>query len=285
MDIMNNQLVERFLTYVKVDTQSNEASLSCPSTEKQFDLLNLLKDELAAMEYFDQFQNRDPRMAQTLHGPTYVQIDATVHEDLDWERTINGYRIIKYISDASHEGATTSTSDFALFRYAEVLLNYAEARAELGELNDADVAATIDVIRTRVGMPKMGTVPTKVDPVMKEYYPNVPEGAHQAAILEIRRERMIELCYECHRYTDIRTWMIAEDVRSGYTIGCNVKATNDNVDGAYWQRREIGMMEYGFGEAEKYGARKFTKKSYLEPFPTSEVNKVPALRNSQNLGW
>ncbi len=49
MDIMNNQLVERFLTYVKVDTQSNEASLSCPSTEKQFNLLNLLKDELASI--------------------------------------------------------------------------------------------------------------------------------------------------------------------------------------------------------------------------------------------
>ncbi|WP_455661174.1 peptidase T [Pradoshia sp.] len=46
---MNNQLVERFLTYVKVDTQSNEASLSCPSTEKQFNLLNLLKDELASI--------------------------------------------------------------------------------------------------------------------------------------------------------------------------------------------------------------------------------------------
>ena len=49
MDIMNNRLVERFLTYVKVDTQSNEASMSCPSTEKQFDLLNLLKEELNAI--------------------------------------------------------------------------------------------------------------------------------------------------------------------------------------------------------------------------------------------
>ena len=49
MDIMNSKLVERFLTYVKVDTQSNEASISCPSTEKQFNLLNLLKDELAAI--------------------------------------------------------------------------------------------------------------------------------------------------------------------------------------------------------------------------------------------
>ncbi|PQD95719.1 peptidase T [Pradoshia eiseniae] len=46
---MNSKLVERFLTYVKVDTQSNEASISCPSTEKQFNLLNLLKDELAAI--------------------------------------------------------------------------------------------------------------------------------------------------------------------------------------------------------------------------------------------
>ena len=161
--------------------------------------------ELASMEYFDQFQNRDPRMAQTLHGPTYVQIDATVHEALDWERTINGYRIIKYISDASHEGATTSTSDFALFRYAEVLLNYAEARAELGELNDADVAATIDVIRTRVGMPKMGTVPTAVDPVMEKYYPNA-KGAQKAAILEIRRERTVELCFEGFRQWDLLRW-------------------------------------------------------------------------------
>ncbi len=43
---MNNKLVERFLTYVKIDTQSDENSQTCPSTEKQFDLLNLLKDEL-----------------------------------------------------------------------------------------------------------------------------------------------------------------------------------------------------------------------------------------------
>ncbi|WP_148629602.1 peptidase T [Bacillus sp. E214] len=43
---MNNKLVERFITYVKIDTQSDENSQTCPSTEKQFDLLNLLKDEL-----------------------------------------------------------------------------------------------------------------------------------------------------------------------------------------------------------------------------------------------
>ena len=49
MNIMNKELVERFLTYVKIDTQSDENSQTCPSTEKQFDLLNLLKEELQSI--------------------------------------------------------------------------------------------------------------------------------------------------------------------------------------------------------------------------------------------
>ena len=163
------------------------------------------EEELATMEYNDQFQGRDPRMAQTVHGPKYVAVGETAHETLDWERTLNGYRIIKYISDASGEGATTSTTDFALFRYAEVLLNYAEAKAELGTLTDADVAATIDLIRDRVGMAKMGKVPTTVDPVMEKYYPNA-KGAQKAAILEIRRERTVELCFEGFRQWDLLRW-------------------------------------------------------------------------------
>ena len=163
------------------------------------------KAELANMEYAAQFKSRDPRMAQTLQAPGYVQILGTAPEILDWERTVNGYRVIKYISDASHEGATTGTSDFALFRYAEVLLNYAEAKAELGTLTDADVAATIDVIRARVGMPAMKTVPTTEDPLMKEYYPNA-KGSQLAAILEIRRERTVELCFEGFRQWDLLRW-------------------------------------------------------------------------------
>lgn len=163
------------------------------------------KAELSTMQYYDHFNRRDPRMAQTLHGPGYVAIGETAPEQMSWERTVSGYRVIKYISDASHEGATTSTSDFALFRYAEVLLNYAEAKAELGELTDADVAATIDVIRARVGMPAMKTVPTVEDPLMAEYYPNA-KGTQKAAILEIRRERTVELCFEGFRQWDLLRW-------------------------------------------------------------------------------
>ena len=161
--------------------------------------------ELAEMSYYDSFKGRDPRMAQTLHGPGYVAVGTDTPEQMSWERTISGYRVIKYISDVSHEGATTSTSDFALFRYAEVLLNYAEAKAELGQLTDSDVAATIDLIRTRVGMPKMATVPATVDPLMEKYYPNA-SGAQKAAILEIRRERTVELVCEGFRQWDMLRW-------------------------------------------------------------------------------
>lgn len=164
------------------------------------------------LDYYDVFQNRDPRMAQSLHGPSYIPRNAdaakqaeTTHEVLSWERTISGYRIIKYISDDTHENATTSTADFALFRYGEVLLNYAEAKAELGELTSDDIAKTIDVLRERVGMPKMGTVPTTEDELMKSYYPSA-KGAQLAAILEIRRERTVELFCEGFRQWDLLRW-------------------------------------------------------------------------------
>ena len=163
------------------------------------------EEQLATMSYYDAFKGRDPRMAQTLQGPGYIGIGDSAPEQISWERTLNGYRVIKFISDVSHEGATTSTSDFALFRYAEVLLNYAEAKAELGTLSDADVALAIDPIRARVGMAKMVSVPSTVDPLMAKYYPNA-KGTQLAAILEIRRERTVELASEGFRQWDMLRW-------------------------------------------------------------------------------
>lgn len=157
------------------------------------------------MDYFTQFQNRDPRMAQTLHGPAYIQIGESAHASVDFERTWSGYRSIKYVGDNSHETASGYTTDYPLMRYAEALLNYAEAKAELGTLTDADVQATIDVLRSRVGMTLMKSVPTEVDDLMKEYYPNA-KGAQLAAILEVRRERTVELFAEGFRQWDLLRW-------------------------------------------------------------------------------
>ena len=78
-------------------------------------------------------------------------------------------------------------------RYAEVLLNYAEACIELGE--DAEARKYINMIRTRAGMPDIPD--SEMGDVLKEHY---------------RNERKIELAYEQHRYFDIRRWMIAPEV-------------------------------------------------------------------------
>ena len=268
--------------------------------------------ELATMEFSAQFQNRDPRLAQTIHGPNYVAVAETAHETLDWERTLNGYRVIKYISDASHEGATTSTSDFALFRYAEVLLNYAEAKAELGTLTAADVAATIDLIRDRVGMAKMGKVPTTVDPVMEKYYPNA-KGAQKAAILEIRRERTVELCFEGFRQWDLLRWKEGKWLTPASTKGfqgiylpglgeydldkdgkidiCVYQGTKPSTTAPSSNVLEIGknwtLTEGTKGNLTYYASENYTwdeGKDYLWPIPEDQ-RQITNGALSQNPGW
>lgn len=172
------------------------------------------------MDYYQSFQGRDPRMAQTLHGPSYVAYGGNAHEVLSFDRNLSGYRIIKFISNADHENATTSTTDYPLIRYAEVLLNYAEAKAELGTLTSDDVAKTIDVIRARVGMPAMGNVPAVADPLMQQYYPNA-KGNQLAAILEVRRERTVELFSEGFRQWDLIRWKEGKWLTPKATNGFN----------------------------------------------------------------
>ena len=99
-------------------------------------------------------------------------------------------------------------NSIAMFRYAEVLLNYAEAKAELGTLTDAEWAATIGVLRTRGGITAgLTTKPTVVDPYLQSvYFPNITDPV----ILEVRRERGIELCLEGFRFADILRWKRGE---------------------------------------------------------------------------
>jgi len=78
-----------------------------------------------------------------------------------------------------------STTDYPIFRYAEVLLNYAEAQAELD--NQAEAKNTLNVIRARAGMP----------------------AAAAGTVAAVRHEREIEMCFENQRYWDLRRWHIA----------------------------------------------------------------------------
>mgnify|MGYP002962260887 FL=1 len=120
-----------------------------------------------------------------------------------------GYEPIKFVGTAAN--STTSgaaSSDWILMRAAEVYLNYAEAVAELGTITQNDLEISVNLIRKRAKM--TGIDLTKADaspdPYLLECYPNVTKSAHTGVILEIRRERTIELLQEGHRYYDLIRW-------------------------------------------------------------------------------
>ena len=162
------------------------------------------------MQYYDEMQNRDPRLTQTVVGPGYMRINSDKVESPNFSSSTTGYQIIKWVTDASGDGYLGSSNDYILFRAAEVYLNYAEAKAELGTLTQEDLEISIKKIRDRVGMPNIDMDAANANPdpylcALESGYQNVT-GPNKGVILEIRRERTIELLLEGFRYYDIIRW-------------------------------------------------------------------------------
>ena len=162
------------------------------------------------MQYYDEMQNRDPRLTQTVVGPGYMRINSDAVSSPNFGASTTGYQITKWVTDASGDGYLGSSNDYILFRAAEVYLNYAEAKAELGTLTQEDLKISIKKIRDRVGMPNIDMDAANANPdpylcALESGYQNVT-GPNKGVILEIRRERTIELCLEGHRYYDIIRW-------------------------------------------------------------------------------
>lgn len=96
-----------------------------------------------------------------------------------------GYMPIKYEQSGGHDQQSSNDNDIILYRYAEVLLNYAEAKAELGTLAQTDLDNSIKLIRNRVEMPNINMVAANAnpDPILAAQYPLV-SGNNQGVILE-----------------------------------------------------------------------------------------------------
>lgn len=161
------------------------------------------------MSFYEETQNRDPRMAQTIRTPGYVQIGGTTTVPPNLAFTLTGYHIIKFSNDRRFD-TMKGYNDFPLFRTAEVYLNFAEAKAELGTLLQADLDISIKPLRERVNMPSLSLeeANTTPDPYLLDEqrgYVNV-EGPNTGIILEIRRERTVELLMEGFRYDDMMRW-------------------------------------------------------------------------------
>jgi hypothetical protein len=116
----------------------------------------------------DEVKNRDLRLKQTIRWADYKRITNGVPVPAPpvFSYTFTGYQPIKWtLDDTYYDNGALNTNAVALFRYAEVLLNYAEAKAELGTLTDAEWAATIGVLRARAGITAgLTSKPTVADP-------------------------------------------------------------------------------------------------------------------------
>lgn len=175
------------------------------------------KQGYETMFYTDEVKNRDPRLQQTVLCPNYIQKGETTVTANDLTAYC-GYRPIKFAGTKDHDGAAKSTSDWPLMRAAEVYLNYAEAKAELGTLKQEDLDISINKIRERAKMPDLNLTDanSNPDPYLAACYPNVEQGTNKGVILEIRRERTIELVMEGLRQWDLFRWKEGKQMFNHY---------------------------------------------------------------------
>ncbi len=200
--------------YHDANFRTLSSSYGRPGVTKSFVNSYLMKDgsrftDIAGyqtMQFYAETQDRDPRLAQTIRTPGYTRIGSATALVPDFSACITGYQWAKFITTADQDNSR-NTNDLPVFRYAEALLNFAEAKAELGTLTQGDLDRSIKLIRDRVGMPNINLADANnnPDPFLAAQYKHV-SGPDKGVILEIRRERRIELTKEGFRYWDLMRW-------------------------------------------------------------------------------
>jgi hypothetical protein len=162
----------------------------------------------ATKEYGEVFADRDPRMAELFAWPGLYDENLTTGEPR-YHITIpgrGGYDQCKFFyryqdPNAKRDDNLGQFTGLPIFRLGETLLIYAEAKAELGQLDDAAVNRSINHLRNRVGMPSFNAS-AEVDDALRAQYP----GVSSVQVLAVRRERRVELAGEGFRHDDIYRW-------------------------------------------------------------------------------
>ena len=255
------------------------------------------------MTFVEECANRDLRLYQTIRTPGYTRIGSSEVLLPDFDKASTGYQVTKYVTGTDNDTSNESVNAIPVFRYSEVLLNYAEARAELGVLTQSDLDVSINETRARAGLPDMQLTALKVDPAMQKIYP----GISDAAILEIRRERRIELAFEGFRWADLMRWrrgpLLAQRFSGMYIpkMGlqdldgdgvddfCVVKnAPDKKEEGITYlilgDNKLLSNGTYGFILPQPYTVKTFDEnRDYLYPIPMNELTINKNL--VQNPGW
>lgn len=210
------------------------------------------------------YSGRDPRLEQTVILNNSVWKGKVVQSYVGGANglpranaTKTGYYLKKYVIESVSLEPTNTTQrqhTWVLFRYAEILLNYAEAMNEAyGPEDAAGMGMTaldaVNQVRVRAGMPEF------------------PAGLTQAAFAaKLRNERRVELAFEDHRFWDVRRWMIGDATTDIFAV----RITRNPYGGFAYQQF---LLE----------ERVYEDRMNLYPIPQSEIYKNPALQ--QNTGW
>jgi hypothetical protein len=237
----------------------------------------------------DVVQNRDPRCVQTVMNPgdpVAISLTNDTTKFVTAGLTANQFCPTAYESQKFRRpqldpatGFYSRNLAFIIFRYAEALLIYAEARAELGQLTQADLDMTVNKLRDRVAMPHLVLGSITPDPAWPDYGYSLPDYLY-----EIRREREVELFSEGFRVDDIMRWrahklFVGTRPKGAYYTN-ELKAINPNlnVDADGYIDPYLNILK---GPNSTWGFD--PNKNYLLPLPTTELTLNPAL--TQNPGW
>lgn len=159
-----------------------------------------------------------------------------------WNTSPTGYSMRKFCDETVdiNDWSNMGKAPWKYFRYAEILLNYAEAQNEASG-PDNSVYEAINKIRTRAGMP------------------NLPAGLTKDAMrTHIRNERRIELAYEEHRYFDVRRWKIA------------MVTENMPASGIFIKKAADGKLT--FSPKVALSGKAFKEQHHWYPIPLDEIN-------------
>ena len=257
-------------------------------------------------------ENRDPRLAQTINiddglhhrfqqadPPTFFIAPAFDNQTGDTQCS-TGYQLYKShdFRRAFAENRGLGENALIYFRYGEVLLNYAEAKAELGTITQGDLDRSINKLRNRVKMPPLTLAGLTNDPNFE--FKNL-----SPIIQEVRRERKVELAVEGFRLNDIRRWAAAGELIVGYQPLGAKKAqwvgfkfsdyAYDQTQNGRQERFELSIEalvanSQGYIDPFRNGLNggtagyKFNvNRDYLFPLPTTQLTLNKNLK--QNPGW
>ena len=280
-DYTDNKEAIFFVSYItdkRMNNRPRSAREAGTGMTKDFVESFLCKDglpiELSSLykgdaKFMDEFENRDPRLKQCVYTPDRP-IAILPDGSKEYENspvfnnmTFTGYRLYKLYSPLSEDNEYIKcTLDDLVYRYGEVLLNYAEAKAELGECDQTVLDKTINKLRDRVAMPHMNVNIDFIDPNWPDW-----EVGVSPLINEIRRERRVELACEGLRWNDLCRW------KAGKLLE-NVKS--------YLGARDPETGEYRILYSGM--TRVWNDRLYLYPIPTDELTYNPNLK-PQNPGW